>query len=341
MKPATQHAEADGIGADSLHSVRIFKKFTERLGPDWVRRHQPLWLSHDRIQTARLVLGAAWIEQHYPELSEVEVPQLSDPSVCDCDALLADLGESVATENDPTPVQIAEPAEPNPAPTVSSAPVDLTTAVGLMPDLGPAFRGYVPLPAMISCSDERDELVRRRVEDIIYLHRIGYRPYLDTSLSGGKYRAMLMGEALDLGQVHDFVAHVSSQHERMTDAHIAVKLLSIPENLQVRLCQLATGAIKSKRRALIKNEPAIRARLLRSVIQTGDRKLERHVPLWGQLWVAQELIRFVRTGKVAPGDECSPQEVGQLLGAMTGKRMERSDVGKKLKTIDSRLGVDR
>lgn len=341
MKPATQYAEADGIDSDRLHSARVLRMFTEKLGSDWVRRNQRHWLSHDRIQTARLVFGADWIEQHYPELSEVEVPQFSDPSVCEGDAVLADLGESVATENNPTPLQIAEPEEPKPAPTGSRAPVDLSASVGLMPDLGPAFRGYAPLPAMISCSDHRDELVRRRVEDIIYLHRIGYRPYLDTSLGDGKYRAMLMGGSLDLGQVRDFVAHVSSQHERMTDEHIAVTLLCIPENLQVRLCQLATDAIKAKRRILLKKEPAIRAKLLRSVIQTGDRKLERHVPLWSQTWVAQELIRCARTGKVAPGKECSAQEVGQLLGAMTGKRMERSDVRKKLKTIGTRLGGDR
>lgn len=253
---------------------------------------------------------------------------------------LAGPDESVETEKLPC-VSITQPVESKLVSADSRAIDGLSHSIGLMPDLGPAFRGYPPLPAMIRCQDERNELMRRRVEDIIYLHRVGRRFWLDSSLGGGKYREMLMGDSLDIGKVRDFVDYVSSPYQRMTDEHIAVRLLFIPENLQVRLCQLATDEIKAKRRTLLHKEPVICARLLKSVNETGDRKLARHVHLWGRLWVAQELIRYVRTGKVPSGKECSPQEVGLLLGAMTGKRMERSEIRRKLKTIEMRLGVDR
>lgn len=201
----------------------------------------------------------------------------------------------------------------------------------LMPDVAPAFRGDIArMPQLITRDEHRNVLAERRVIDLTYLHRIGFRPTLDTSIGDGRFRALMSGDTLDLNLVREFAGITCSKSTKWSDEHIAEKVLFIPANLQVRLCQLATEAIKRKRARVINEAPAIRARLEISMRRSGDAKNLKHAGLWAQLWVCDELIKFACGRR-------SPQEVGLLLGAMTGTPMARSDVAKKVRAIDARL----
>lgn len=201
----------------------------------------------------------------------------------------------------------------------------------LMPDVAPAFRGDIArMPQLITRDEHRAALAERRAIDIVYLHRIGFRPTLDTSISDGRFRELMSGDTLDLNLVREFAGITCSKSTKWSDEHIAEKVLFIPANLQVRLCQLATEAIKRKRARVINEAPAIRARLEVSMRRSGDAKNLKHAGLWAQLWVCDELIKFACGRR-------SPQEVGLLLGAMTGTPMARSDVAKKVRAIDARL----
>lgn len=210
-------------------------------------------------------------------------------------------------------------------------PKVLISADCLMPDVAPAFRGdIVRMPQLITRDEHRAALAERRATDIIYLHRIGFRPTLDTSISDGRFRELMSGDTLDISLVREFAGITCSKATKWSDEHIAEKILFIPANLQVRLCQLATEAIKRKRARVISEAPAIRARLEVSMRRSGDAKNLKHAGLWAQLWVCDELIQFACGRR-------SPQEDGLLLGAMTGTSMARSDVAKKLRAIDARL----
>ena len=248
----------------------------------------------------------------------------------DIDAIIAEL------DNDQPEAQI----ESTPAATVALAVPDVVevseksvTIDCLMPSIAPAFRGLEPVPAMITNDEGRNILANRREADIVYLHQQGHRAHVDSSLCGGKFKGMLAGDTLDLDLVREFIEHVSSAKERMTDEHIAVNLLFVPECMQVRLCQLATEAIKRKRARVTKEAPATRAKLENSMRQSGDAKNLKHADLWAQLWVCDELITFTRKKR-------STQQVGLLVGAMTGtKPMGHSNARVALKAIDARLGV--
>lgn len=287
---------------DISSKIHWLRQITERMGADRVAKLFPHFIAPDRIQHARAILGDAWVEKHYPGLM---------PKVV-----------SAETPEPAAPV-VAETETPK---------VSVTTDC-LMPDIAPAFRGDIArMPQLITRDEHRNVLAERRAIDIAYLHRVGFRPTLDTSIGDGRFRELMSGDTLDISLVREFATIVSSKTSRWSDEHLAEKVLFIPANLQVRLCQLATEAIKRKRARVISEAPAIRARLEVSMRRSGDAKNLKHAGLWAQLWVCDELIRFACGRR-------SPQEAGLLLGAMTGKPMARSNASTTLKAIDARLGV--
>lgn len=259
--------------------------------------------------------------------SQIDNRAEADALCADIDALIAELDDDdEPEEKGPAMVELAVPA-------VVEVPATSITTDCLMPDIAPAFRGLEPVPAMITNDEGRKILANRREADIVYLHQQGHRAHVDSSLCGGKFKGMLAGDTLDLDLVREFIEHVSSAKERMTDEHIAVNILFVPECMQVRLCQLATEAIKRKRARVTKEAPAIRAKLENSMRQSGDAKNLKHVDLWAQLWVCDELITFTWKKR-------STQQVGLLVGAMTGtKPMGHSNARVALKAIDARLGI--
>ena len=77
-------------------------------------------------------------------------------------------------------------------------------------------------------------------------------------------------------------------------------------------------------------EAAIRVKLERSLRQSGDAKLIRHVPLWAKLATCDSLVKLAVNRR-------SPQEVSLLLKAMTGQDMARGNVSVALKAIDKHM----
>lgn len=248
-------------------------------------------------------------------------------------ALFDDLDAIVAGWSDESEEQI-ESAPAAPVAVEIEAPKVSVTTDQLLPDIAPAFRGdIVQMPQLITRDEHRNVLAERRAIDLTYLHRIGFRPtLLDTSIGDGRFRALMSGDTLDLDLVREFAAITCSKTSRWSDEHIAERVLFVPANLQAQLCQLSTEAIKRKRARVINEAPAIRAKLENSMRKSGDAKNLKHAGLWAQLWVCDELIKFACGRR-------SPQEVGLLLGAMTGKPMARSNASTTLKAIDARLGV--
>lgn len=325
------------------------------LGARWVAQYEPALLRKEVIDRAWCGGKNQWVREHYRPLLEryglIKSPtprkQASaiqtdiadiDARMAEADAIIADIDarmaevdaiESSASTVESTPAVI----ESTPAPENNQdkkAESSLISVESLTPDIAPAFRGYGPQPLIANAAD-RCELVRRRVADIAYIHAKGHRANVDTSLCDGKFKDMLAGDKLDIDLVREFAEHVSSPEGRKTDEHIAVNILFIPACMQIRLCQLVSEAIKRKRARTINEAPTVRAKLERSVRQSGDGRNMKHVEQWVQLWVADQLVSFAMKKR-------SPQEVGFLLGAMTGtKVMPRSDVAKKLKCIDARL----
>lgn len=316
--------------------VQSLKQLTEQHGPDYVRSERPeLLYAAEVVNGAISAFGMEWLERHYPahakhyraksallddffdgavtaELQRIQSRAAKAPAVVKL-AVLA-------------PVEKPEPA----APVVAAAEVPKVSisADCLMPDLAPAFRGDIArMPQLITRDEHRNVLAERRVVDLVYLHRIGFRPTLDTSLVDGRFRELMTGDTLDLALVREFAKIVSSKTSRWSDEHLAEKVLFIPANLQVQLCQLVTDRIKRGRARVYAEEAATRVKLERSLRQSGDAKLIRHVPLWARLWLCDTLIKLAVNRR-------SPQEVSLLLKAMTGQDMSRSDVAKKLKTID-------
>lgn len=318
MNYITLSPELNSPHDDIAQRVQRLKELTEQHGPQWVISEWPeLLYTAKVVARAVKVLGPDWIRRYYPAHAERYCPKRAN----------------VVVFAVPEPVVEPEPVIEQPASVAEKS----VTADCLMPDIAPAFRGLDPVPALITNDDARKILANRREADIIYLHAQGHRPYLDSSLTDGKFREMMSADTLDLDLVREFAKAVSSKTIAWSDEHLATNVLFIPETLQVRLCQLATDAIKRKRGRLIEGLPTIRTRLETSMRRSGDAKNLEHAVMWAQVWVCDELIKFARAGKVKPGRERSPQEVGLLLGAMTGRAMARSDVAKKLKAIGARL----
>jgi len=325
---------------DEVFRLKEFTLYPD-MGARWVAKHEPALLRKEVIDRAWRDGKNQWVREHYRPLLEryglikplTPRKQASaiQTDIADIDARMAEVDaiESSASTVESTPAVI----ESAPAPENNQdkkAESSLISVESLTPDIAPAFRGYGPQPLIANAAD-RCELVRRRVADIAYIHAKGHRANVDTSLCDGKFKDMLAGDKLDIDLVREFAEHVSSPEGRKTDEHIAVNILFIPACMQIRLCQLVSEAIKRKRARTINEAPTVRAKLERSVRQSGDGRNMKHVEQWVQLWVADQLVSFAMKKR-------SPQEVGFLLGAMTGTMaMPRSDVAKKLKCIDARL----
>lgn len=246
-------------------------------------------------------------------------------------ALFDDLDAIVAGWSDESEEQI-ESAPAAPVAVEIEAPKVSVTTDQLLPDIAPAFRGDIArMPQLITRDEHRAALAERRAIDIIYLHRVGFRPTtLDTSIGDGRFRALMSGDTLDLALVREFATIVSSKTSRWSDEHLAEKVLFIPANLQVQLCQLSADRIKRGRARLHAEEAAIRVKLERSLRQSGDAKLIRHVPLWAKLATCDSLVKLAVNRR-------SPQEVSLLLKAMTGQDMARGNVSVALKAIDKHM----
>lgn len=280
---------------DISSKIHWLRQITERMGADRVAKLFPHFIAPDRIQHARAILGDAWVEKHYPAMPIAVSAETPEPAA------------PVAVEIETPKVSIS--------------------ADQLLPDIAPAFRGdIVRMPQLITRDEHRNVLAERRAIDIVYLHRIGFRPTLDTSISDGRFRELMSGDTLDIALVREFAGITCSKAAKWSDEHIAEKILFIPANLQVQLCQLATDRIKRGRARLHAEEAATRVKLERSLRQSGDAKLIRHVPLWAKLATCDSLVKLAVNRR-------SPQEVSLLLKAMTGQDMSRSDVAKKLKAI--------
>ncbi|MER2514172.1 MAG: hypothetical protein ABTQ25_17440 [Nitrosomonas ureae] len=250
-------------------------------------------------------------------------------------ALLGDIDDIIAAtayldepeqQIESTPAAIVALAVPD----VAEVPEKSVTTDQLMPSIAPAFRGLAPVPTLITSDEARKIRAERIVADLIYLHAQGHRLYLNSSVLDGKFRDMMSADALDLNLAREFATLVSSKTSNWSGEYLATSVLFIPATLQVRLCQLATERIRRGRARLLAGEATTRARLECSLRQSGDAKLIRHAPLWAELWVCDSLIKLAV-------DRRSPQEVSALWEAMTGRKMGRSDVAKKLKTIDKHI----
>ena len=300
MNYITLAPEVETPHDDISSKVHWLRQITERMGADKVAKLFPHFIAPDRIQHARAILGDAWVEKHYPVMPiavSAETPEPAAPVVAEIEA-----------------------------PEVS------VTTDQLLPDIAPAFRGdIVRMPQLITRDEHRNVLAERRAIDLTYLHRIGFRPtLLDTSIGDGRSRALMSGDTLDLALVREFATIVSSKTSRWSDEHLAEKVLFIPANLQVQLCQLATDRIKRGRARLHAEEAATRVKLERSLRQSGDAKLIRHVPLWAKLATCDSLVKLAVNRR-------SPQEVSLLLKAMTGQDMARGNVSVALKAIDKHI----
>lgn len=312
--------------------VALLKQLTEQHGPDYVRSERPeLLYAAEVVNGAISAFGMEWLEHHYPAHAKHYRAK---------SALLDDFFDDAVTA-ELQRIQSRAAKVPAPVPTEKSVPVPVVaetetpkvsvTTDCLMPDLAPAFRGDIArMPQLITRDEHRNVLAERRVIDLTYLHRIGFRPTLDTSISDGRFRELMSGDTLDLNLVREFAGITCSKSTKWSDEHIAEKVLFIPANLQVQLCQLATDRIKRGRARLHAEEAATRVKLERSLRQSGDAKLIRHVPLWAKLSMCDSLVKLAVNRR-------SPQEVSLLLKAMTGQDMARGNVSVALKAIDKHM----